>query len=81
MDNEHMTGKYIPVPRQPLKPNENTSLDTRISPGQGMKPGYTGYIPGKSHSKYCNLQSASGLILQPLYKKLRIPLYICKDIW
>ena len=47
MDNEHMTGKYIPVPRQPLKPNENSSLDTRISPGQGMKPGYTGYIPGK----------------------------------
>ena len=42
-----MTGKYIPVPRQPLKPNENSSLDTRISPGQGMKPGYTGYIPGK----------------------------------
>jgi len=41
-----MTGKYIPVPRQPLKPNENSSLDTRISPGQGMKPGYTGYIPG-----------------------------------
>lgn len=46
MDNEHLTGKYLPVPRQPLKPNENSSLDTRISPGQGMKPGYTGYIPG-----------------------------------
>ena len=52
MDNEHMTGKYIPVPRQPLKPNENSSLDTRISPGQGMKPGYTGYIPGKPYIMY-----------------------------
>ena len=57
MDNEHMTGKYIPVPRQPLKPNENSSLDTRISPGQGMKPGYTGYIPGK----YFNLIALNGL--------------------
>ena len=46
MDHEHSTGKYCPVPRQPLKPNENKSMDTRISPGQGMKPGYTGYIPG-----------------------------------
>ena len=46
MDHEHSTGKYCPVPRQPLKPNENKSMDTRVSPGQGMKPGYTGYIPG-----------------------------------
>jgi len=46
MDAEHSDGKYYPVPRQPLKPNENKSIDTRISVGQGMKPGYTGYIPG-----------------------------------
>ena len=72
-----MTGKYIPVPRQPLKPNENSSLDTRISPGQGMKPGYTGYIPGK----YLLLLSANSLMQHPLYQQLRIPLYICKDVW
>ena len=77
MDNEHMTGKYIPVPRQPLKPNENSSLDTRISPGQGMKPGYTGYIPGKLFIVGQRLT----LISSPLYYQLRIPLYICKDIW
>ena len=77
MDNEHMTGKYIPVPRQPLKPNENSSLDTRISPGQGMKPGYTGYIPGKLFVVGQRL----ALISKPLYNQFRIPFYICKDIW
>ena len=71
-----MTGKYIPVPRQPLKPNENSSLDTRISPGQGMKPGYTGYIPGKLF-----IADQVTLIWSPLYYQLRIPLYICKNIW
>jgi len=46
MDDEHSTGRYCPAPRMPLKPNEHKSMDTRIAPGQGMKPGYTGYIPG-----------------------------------
>ena len=46
MDDEYSTGRYCPAPRMPLKPNEHKSMDTRIAPGQGMKPGYTGYIPG-----------------------------------
>jgi len=46
MDSEMMTGRYCPFPRQELKPNESKVCDTRVSLGQGMKPGYTGYIPG-----------------------------------
>ena len=51
MDSEMMTGRYCPFPRQELKPNESKVCDTRVSLGQGMKPGYTGYIPGNFFSK------------------------------
>ena len=46
MDAELATRRYCPFPRQELKPNENSEKDTRVTQGQGMKPGYTGYIPG-----------------------------------
>jgi len=46
MDAELATKRYCPFPRQEMKPNENCEKDTRITFGQGMKPGYTGYIPG-----------------------------------
>lgn len=46
LDAELATKRYCPFPRQEIKPNEYPTGDTRVAVGQGMKPGYTGYIPG-----------------------------------
>ena len=47
MDAEMHSGRYCPFPRQGLKPHERPQTDSRITQGMGMKPGYTGYIPGE----------------------------------
>ena len=69
-----MTGRYCPFPRQELKPNESKVCDTRVSLGQGMKPGYTGYIPGNLFSRktMCEL----GLALHIPMWLLRIGKYV-----
>lgn len=49
MDAELHSGRYCPFPRQGLKPHERPQTDSRITQGMGMKPGYTGYIPGSRY--------------------------------
>ena len=70
MDAELVTNRYCPFPRQPMKPNEPLEKDTRLTPGSGMKPGYTGYIPGNLHFK---------IHITLVY--FRFEVHFFKDLW